>query len=88
MGKWFSKIISKRLTWESDQQDWINPKQFGFRKNSSCEDALLRMTNRANKAIAEKKFCLVISLDISGAFDCAWHPGILDSLINVGCNPS
>ena len=76
------------MTWESDQRDWINPKQFGFRKNSSCEEALLRITNIANKAIAEKKFCLVISLDISGAFDSTWHPGILDSLINVGCNPS
>ena len=76
------------MTWESDQRDWINPKQFGFRKNSSCEEALLRITNIANKAIAEKKFCLVISLDISCAFDSTWHPGILDSLINVGCNPS
>ena len=76
------------MTWESDQRDWINPKQFGFRKNSSCEEALLRITNIANKAIAEKKFCLVISLDISGAFDSTWHPGILDSLINLGCNPS
>ena len=87
MGKWFSKIISKRLMWESEQNDWINPKQFGFRKNSSCEDALIRMTDIASKAIAEKKLCLVISLDISGAFDSAWHPGILNSLINVQCQP-
>ena len=41
MGKWFSKIVHRRLQWISETEHWINDKQFGFREGQSCEKALL-----------------------------------------------
>lgn len=87
IGKWFSKIINKRLQWHSETLGWINENQFGFRKGKSCEKALINLTSKIDKCFETKSFALVISLDISGAFDNTWHPSILHKLIHANCHP-
>ena len=88
MGKWFSKIINKRIQWSSENEDWIDHNQFGFREGKSCEKALFRLTKNVERCFNNKDYCLVISLDISGAFDGTWHPSILKSLIKSNCHPN
>ena len=86
IGKWFSKIIYKRLQWLSNESDWIDDRQFGFQHGKSCEMALSKFTSIVENCFATKKFVLVIALDISGAFDGTWHPSILYNLMKTNCN--
>ena len=60
--------------------------QFGFIPGKSCEDALCNIVATIERAYCEQKYVLVIFLDISGAFDCTWHPSIIKSLIDKGIN--
>ena len=88
LGKWFEKIIMKRLIWTALQNNLLSPKQYGFIPGRSCEDALCNITLLIETAFSQNKFVLIIFLDISGAFDCTWHPSILKSFINKGYQPA
>ena len=63
----------------------MSKNQFGFEPQKSTEDAINYVLNIANDQIQKKKFLLLISLDISGAFDNIWHPFILYQLRNKKC---
>ena len=64
---------------------WLHEAQRGFIKGLSTEAVLLQVQKtlqsnlvRAHDAVAG------VSLDISSAFDRAWHPAILNNLISKG----
>lgn len=59
--------------------------QYGFVRQTSTIDALLDFKNFITRCLNNKKFCLAISLDISGAFDNACFSTIINNLINKGC---
>ena len=88
IGKWFEKIIMKRLMWTALQNNSLSKNQFGFIPGRSCEDAICNITLRIEKAFNNNQFVLIIFLDISGAFDCTWHPSILKSFIDKGYQPA
>ena len=88
LGKWFEKILMKRLMWDALQHNRISKSQFGFIPGRSCENAICNLTAIIENAFAENRFVLVIFLDISGAFDCTWHPSILKSFIDKGYDPA
>ena len=63
----------------------ISSKQFGFQEGKSCEMAVSKLVGRAESACKSKQYALVIFLDISAAFDSAWHDAILHNLIKLNC---
>ena len=83
LGKWFEKILFKRLMWTRPNIPRFSHNQFGFIPGKSCEDALCNIFATIERAYSEQKYVLVIFLDISGAFDCTWHPSIVKSLIDI-----
>ena len=87
LGKWFEKILLKRLMWTSPGSHRFSKYQFGFIPGRSCEDALCSIVARIERAFIEHKFVLIILLDITGAFDCTWPPSIIKSLIDKGIDP-
>ena len=88
LGKWFEKIVMKRLMWTALTNNLLSDKQFGFIPGRSCEDAICNITSIIEKAFFNKRYVLIIFLDISGAFDCTWHPSVLKSFISKGYEPS
>ena len=88
LGKWFEKIVMKRLIWTTMTNNLLSTKQFGFIPGRSCEDAICNITSIIEKAFFNKRYVLIIFLDISGAFDCTWHPSVLKSLISKGYDPA
>ena len=54
-----SKILEKalysRLTEHIDTNNILNPQQFGFRKNSTTEDAIFHLTHEILTALNTKK---------------------------------
>ena len=51
----------------------------------SPEDAINRVVKFASQAMENKQFCILVSLDISGAFNCAWWHKILYQLKMKKC---
>ena len=74
--------------WTALTNNLLSDKQFGFIPGRSCEDAICNITSIIEKAFFDKQYVLIIFLDISGAFDCTWHPSVLKSFINKGYEPA
>jgi hypothetical protein len=84
-GKCLKKFVIGRLTYFLESTKQIPPQQYGFIVDRSTSDAIQTVTEfvRRNRKV-ESKWCLV-ALDIVGAFDNAWHPGILARLWELKC---
>jgi hypothetical protein len=72
-----SPLIHKRINKDNNQQDWIPHHQFGFRQAHSTVQQCHRITDIINKALEDHQYCTAAFLDVSQAFDKAWHPGLL-----------
>lgn len=84
-GKILEKLFTVRLMWHLGSKGMISERQYGFMPQRSTEDALFDAVHIIREAVSDKKIVAVLSLDIEGAFDGAWWPGILDGLIRKSC---
>jgi ribonuclease HI len=84
IGKLMEKIICKRLEYFVENNRMLGKYQCGFRKGLSTIDVLLRLQNRIRQTIDKKEYCIVVYLDLKGAYDRIWHKGLLYKLANMG----
>lgn len=79
-GKVLERLMARRILAHIESIGGLHGAQFGFRSGRSTTDAL----NRLNKAVRDAHACgrmvLIISLDISAAFDSVKWVDILNSL--------
>jgi ribonuclease HI len=85
VGKLLERIAAHRLTWFLESEHRLHPLQFGFRDGYSAEFAIDRVVSLAFSEFKCRRELLAVFLDISSAFDAAWHPSIVASLISLGC---
>jgi hypothetical protein len=83
--KVLEKILINRINYHFYSNNLINSSQFGFKSQSSTEDAILKIVNKVTERLNIKGFALLISLDFQGAFDTAWHPIIIEQLRRKNC---
>ena len=62
--------------------------QFGFRKHSSCESALVAAVDGWSDAIDRGKFVGSLLIDLSKAFDSVQHQLLINRLSDCGCSLS
>src|SRR6266576_1373866 len=63
-------------------EDKILDFQFSFHnKHATLEQ--VRVTTEIERALEEKKFCSTVFLDVSQAFDCVWHKGLIHKLSHM-----
>ena len=62
---------------------WQN-QQYGFTKGRSTTDALVDLVSQLRKTKKAKRHSLIVSLDITGAFDNISHRKIIDLLFQYG----
>ena len=82
--KLMEKMINVRLVWYLEKNNLISPFQFGFRKNRSTLDPLLRLSNQIQQGFASQKQTVGVFFDLEKAYDTTWRQGILNELCELG----
>ena len=59
--------------------------QNGFREGRSTESSTHSLTSFIESAFDERKVCAAAFLDIKSAFESAWHPAFIASLVKRSC---
>ena len=62
----------------------LSDSQYGFRKNSSTEIAMLDLSHFIASNMESKLLTLGIFIDLSKAFDSMSHPILLSKLLHYG----
>ena len=63
----------------------LSENQYGFAPQTGTGDAVMDLKDYAQRSMEEEQYVAIISLDIQGAFDAAWWPGILFLLMTLKC---
>lgn len=82
--KIYEKILCNRMWNFIDKCKILNKKQFGFRKASSTEDAILHLVTKIQEYFEKGEYALAMSWDISKAFDSVPHNLLLGKLHEMG----
>ncbi|GBM67030.1 hypothetical protein AVEN_47201-1 [Araneus ventricosus] len=69
LSKLLEKLLLQRFNFQLKTNKLQHPLQYGFREGKSADDALLHVTSLLEQARRQEKHAVLISLDISGAFD-------------------
>ena len=82
--KILEKAMYSRLYSYLNKMNYICPNQFGFREHHSTELAVVSMLERSYRAIEERQWILLITMDFQKAFDVIRHDILLYKLYNAG----
>lgn len=84
LGKLFTSILQTRLMQHLENNNILNPEQFGFRPNSRTTDNLFILKQLLNKYLSSNEKLYVCFVDYEKAFDTVWHSGLLHKIQNLG----
>jgi retron-type reverse transcriptase len=86
--KVLEKVLINRIMHHIYTNNLMSNNQYGFTPQTSTVDAVMALKDFVQESINEGQYVAVVSLDVKGAFDAAWWPGILASLRNLRCSRS
>ena len=69
VGKFFEHILSNRILDYFDNNKLFSNSQHGFRKNHSCETALVSIVNDWKNNLCDRKLTMALLVDFKKAFD-------------------
>jgi hypothetical protein len=83
-GKFFERVIKRRLVYHVSRLNLIDKRQFGFQRGVGAEHAALHLANKITTNFKYKKETIVVFLDVVNAFPSVWHDGLLYKIANMG----
>ena len=78
------KLLHKRFIDYLESNDILFPDQYGFRKNHSTSDAVLKLLDKIYDGYNRDQFLGTVMLDHSKAFDTVDHGILMSKLNNYG----
>ena len=66
------KMINTRLVWYLESRNLLSPHQYGFRKNRSTLDPLLKLSNQIQQGFATGNQTIGVFFDMEKAYDTTW----------------
>jgi len=82
--KIFEKVMYARLSSFFTANNIINPRQYGFRQQHSCEHAVIDAQSTILSTLNNKQIALLLLIDFSKAFDMVDHGILLNKLSRYG----
>ena len=86
--KLFEKLVKKYLTKYMIENNVLNPRQYGFQRGKSTQDALIQFSKMLYSEIEKSNTVLSIFIDFSKAFDTVPHEILLKKLEFYGIRGS
>ena len=65
-----------------ETRGWLSNCQAGFRKNRSCEDQVLNLTQKVSDGFQKKQMTVMALLDYSKAYDRVWREDLLLTMLD------
>jgi hypothetical protein len=84
MSKVFERCVFNELYSYLQDNNLLNTKNSGFKKQDSALNRLLVLSDEIYNGLDNYQDILITFLDISKAFDRVWHPGLLFKLRQLG----
>jgi len=85
-GKVLEKVLINRINYHVFSQGFMNKNQYGFTPQKGTIDAAMAVKTFVKEGPVAGEVIVLVSLNIRGAFDAAWWPGILKELRACGCS--
>ena len=82
--KVFEKLVNNRIVDHLEKCSLFSDFQYGFRSSRSTADLLTVVSDRIARAFNRSGATRAVALNISKAFDRAWHAGLLHKLKSYG----
>ena len=79
------KFLINRIMHYVYTNDLLNHNQFGFTPKKSRTDAAMAAKEFVEEGLRQRLITILVSLNVQGAFDAAWWPGILKTLQDLNC---
>ena len=80
VSKVFEKLVNNRIVGHLEKRGLFSDFQHGFRSSRSTADLLTVVSDRIARTFNRSGATRAVALDISKAFDRAWHDGLLYKL--------
>jgi hypothetical protein len=84
LGKLLERLIAARLENIVEHKKLLSTSQSGFQRQQGTMDVLIRLESHIRTAQAASEVCLVVYIDLQGAFDKVWIDGLLYKLAQAG----
>jgi len=84
ISKALEKVVCSRLTKYLDENNILNPAQYGFRPGRDTTQPIVQLLNKLASASHSNEFTIAIFCDLQKAFDCCDHEILLKKLKNIG----
>ena len=78
------RMVNERLVWFLDKNNILSRQQYGFRKNRSTVDHLVRLETFIRDAFRHREHVVAVFFDLDKAYDTTWKHGILQDLYRIG----
>ena len=78
--KLFEKVIEQKLCSHLEQIGFINKHQSGFRRATSTDDHLFRLSQSIMESFNRGEHVAAAFLDVEKAFDNVWHNGLRNKI--------
>ena len=82
--KIMEKMVNNRLVWFLEENNLLSPLQYGFRRNRSTLDPLLRLSNQIQQGFAKQQQTVGVFFDLEKAYDTTWRHGIIKQFHSMG----
>ena len=84
MCKVLERMVNLRLVFHLESNKLITASQFGFRKNTSTIDPLLKLSTYIQDGFVKGNHTIGVFFDLEKAYDTTWRKGILLEMFNLG----
>jgi hypothetical protein len=82
--KVFESILYCQINRHLDEKKIHDKFQYGFRERKGCQEAIGMVLNHVSSALDKRKSVLIVSFDISKAFDTVNHEVLLNKMEHLG----